>query len=87
MTTEPEIKAIGNACLATYNIDKSNLTEQLFEWYQTGKSTETNPKYCELPYLCHTVYFDVQGHYAQAIYLKCSLDRQTWVTLFSDSDH
>ena len=87
MPPEPELKAIGNACLTTYNIDKSELTGQLFEWNQTGKSTIDNPKYFELPYSCHTVYFDVQGHYAQAIFLKCSVDKQTWVTLFSDSDH
>ena len=37
--TEKEIKDIGNACLATYSIDKSNLTGQLFEWHQSGKST------------------------------------------------
>lgn len=87
MQSETELKAIGNACLATYNIDKSNLTGQLFEWHQSGKSTVANPKYFELPYACHTVYFDVQGHYAQTIFLKCSLDKHTWATLFSDSDH
>lgn len=85
--TDTELKAIGNACLATYNIDKSNLTSQLFEWHQSGKSTVVNPKYLELPYACHTVYFNIEGHYAQAIYLKCSLDKHIWATIHSASDH
>jgi hypothetical protein len=87
MTTDTMLKAIGNACLATYNINKDNLTLQLFERYQSGESTIANPKYVELPYEYHTVYFNVEGHYAQAIYLKCSLDKNTWATIHSDSDH
>lgn len=85
--TETELKAIGNACLATYNIDKSNITLQLFEEHQSGKSTAANPKIFELPYGKHMVYFKIEGHYAQAIFLKCSLDKETWTTIHSDSDH
>lgn len=85
--TEKEIKDIGEKCLATYSIDKSNLMLELFEWHQSGKSTVANPKYFELQYGTTQVYFDVKGHYAQAIFLKCSLDKQTWVTLHSETDH
>ena len=85
--TEKEIKDIGEKCLATYCIDKSNLMLELHERYQSGESTYANPKYVELPYGMIQVYFNVEGHYAQAIFLKCSLDKQTWVTLHGESDH
>lgn len=82
-----EVKEIGEKCLATYSIDKSNLMLQLHEEHQSGKSTIANPKYVELPYNKHTVYFNIEGHYAQAIFLKCSVDKVTWVTIHSESDH
>ncbi len=82
-----ELKDIGEQCLATYNIDKSNIMLQLHERYQSGESTITNPKYVELPYQNWTVYYNVEGHYAQAIFLKCSVDKVTWATIHSESDH
>jgi hypothetical protein len=82
-----EVKEIGEKCLATYSIDKSNLMLQLHERYQPGESTVANPKYVELPYNKNTVYFNIEGHYAQAIFLKCSVDKVTWVTIHSESDH
>ena len=85
--TTSDIEVIGNACLSTYNIDKSNIMLELFERYQSGESSYANPKYIELQYACHTVYFNIEGHYAQAIFLKCSLDKKKWVTLHSESDH
>lgn len=87
MILDSKLEAIGNTCLTTYKIDKSNLMLQLFEAYQSGKSTIANPKYFELPYDNYTVYFDVNGHYAQAIFLKCSIDKKTWVTIHSETDH
>ena len=82
-----ELKEIGEKCLATYSIDKSNLMLQLHERYQSGESTIANPKYTELLYNNQTVYFNIEGHYAQAIFLKCSVDKVTWVTIHSESDH
>jgi hypothetical protein len=32
-------------------------------------------------------YFKVEGHYAQAIYLKASLNKTNWTTIYSASDH
>jgi hypothetical protein len=87
LLTEKEVKDIGEKCLAVYSIDKSKLMLELHERYQSGVSTYANPKYVELPYDRIMVYFNVEGHYAQAIFLKCSLDKQTWVTLHGESDH
>jgi hypothetical protein len=82
-----ELKEIGAKCLAAHSIDKSNLMLQLHERYQSGQSTIEDPKYFELPYTHWTVYFNVEGHYAQAIYLMCSVDKLTWVTIHSETDH
>jgi len=32
-------------------------------------------------------YFKVEGHYAQAIFLKASQDKTNWTTIYSASDH
>ena len=82
-----ELKEIGEKCLAMYTIDKSNLIHQLHEEYQSGKSTIANTKYFELSYKDGFVYFNIEGHYAQAIFLKCSVDKVTWATIHIESDH
>jgi hypothetical protein len=82
-----ELKEIGEKCLAAHSINKHNMMLKLHERYQSGESTIANPKYFELPYKDWIAYFNIEGHYAQAIFLKCSVDKQSWATIHSESDH
>jgi hypothetical protein len=72
-------------CLQHNGTDPCEETLSLYLRIQSGEPANVIQDYIASDGT--TYYYMVEGHYAQAIYLKSSLDKATWVTIFSDSDH
>ena len=80
-----DIKALACACLIYNRTNADDETLNIFLRIQNGEHKPVIQEYiaqdgCKW-------YYMVEGHYAQAIYLKASLDTLTWTTIYSASDH
>ncbi len=80
-----EFKECAIKCLQHNRTNPSDETLALYLRIQSGEPSNIIQEYTACDGI--TYYYNVEGNYAQSIYLKSSIDKINWISIFSDSDH